>query len=161
VTVPSLRIQQEAFDAGAELNRFTAAAIGAGAVVTFTGIVRSDAADPLLALTIEHYPELAQKQIADVIAAACARFELLDAAVIHRFGPMRVGEPIMQVLTLAAHRRAAFEGAEFLMDYLKTDAPFWKREERASGTHWVEAKAADDMARERWAGADAKPGEGR
>lgn len=146
----SVRIQTEAFDPGAETNAFLVAANGAGAAVTFTGLVRSLPGDPVAALTLESYPELAVIQIEAMIAEATARFGLLGATVIHRHGRLLPGEPIVQVMTLAPHRQAAFEGAEFLMDFLKTDAPFWKKEATPAGERWVEAKTEDDAARERW-----------
>jgi len=146
----TIRIDPAPFDPGAETNAFIAAANGAGAAVTFTGLVRSDPADPLTALTLECYPELAINQVAAMIADARVRFGLLDATVIHRYGRLLPGEPIVQVMTLAPHRKAAFAAAEFLMDYLKTDAPFWKQEESAAGTRWVEPKPDDDASRESW-----------
>ncbi|OJX19888.1 MAG: molybdenum cofactor biosynthesis protein MoaE [Devosia sp. 67-54] len=142
-----LSIQSEPFDPGAELNAFIAATDGAGAAVTFTGIMRSTPDDPVSAMTIEHYPELARAEIERIMSRAMEQFSLLDVRVIHRFGRLLPGEPIMQVMTLAPHRRAAFEAAEYLMDYLKTDAPFWKLEERPSGASWVESKASDEGAR--------------
>jgi molybdopterin synthase catalytic subunit len=145
-----VRIQTAPFDPGAELNGFVAGSNGAGAAVSFVGLVRSTADDPLTALTLECYPELAESQIAEMIAAAGSRFGLLRAEVIHRYGRLIPGEPIVLVLTLAPHRRAAFEGAEFQMGYLKTDAPFWKKEASASGERWVDAKPEDDAARRRW-----------
>ncbi|ODT68156.1 MAG: molybdenum cofactor biosynthesis protein MoaE [Pelagibacterium sp. SCN 63-23] len=144
-------ISEAPFDPGALLADFQADHPEAGAAVTFTGMVRSTADRPITALILECYPELAQNEIADMRAAAITRFNLIDAAILHRYGRLTAGEPIMQVMTLAPHRRAAFEGAQFLMDYLKTGAPFWKQEETAAGTEWVEAKTADDAARERWA----------
>jgi molybdopterin synthase catalytic subunit len=146
----SVRIQTEPFDPGTEANAFLEATAGAGAAVTFTGLVRSKPDDPVSTLTLEAYPELAVAQIGKAIAEAVARFGLLRASVIHRHGAMAVGEPIVQVMTLAPHRQAAFDGASFLMDYLKTDAPFWKKEATADGERWVEARAEDDTARERW-----------
>jgi molybdopterin synthase catalytic subunit len=145
-----LIIQQEPFGPGALLDAFVKTTEGAGAVVTFTGVTRSLAADPVLAMTIECYPELAVPQIKIMMARAVERFDLLDVGVLHRHGRLLSGEPIMQVMTAAAHRRAAFEAAEFLMDYLKTAAPFWKREETTNGARWVEAQAADDDAAVRW-----------
>lgn len=145
-----VRIQTAAFDPGAETNAFLAEAGGAGAAVTFTGLVRSLPDDPVEALTLECYPELAVNQIEAIIAEAGTRFGLLGATVIHRYGTLPPGEPIVQVMTLASHREAAFKGAEFLMDYLKTDAPFWKKEATAGGERWVEAKQEDDAARSRW-----------
>jgi len=147
----TVRVELAPFDPGAETNAFLAAADGAGAAVTFTGLVRSQPGEPVSVLTLECYPELALNQIAGMIEQAIARFGLLDASVIHRYGRLAAGEPIVQVLTLASHRQAAFEGAEFLMDYLKTDAPFWKKETAPDGAeHWVEAKPADDTSRARW-----------
>jgi molybdopterin synthase catalytic subunit len=147
----AVRVEPATFDPGAESNAFLAAAGGAGAVVTFTGLVRSEAGAPVASLELECYPELALNQIAGIVAAAIARFGLLDATVIHRYGRLAAGEPIVQVMTLASHRQAAFAGAEFLMDYLKTDAPFWKKEISPHGAaRWVEAKAGDEAARARW-----------
>lgn len=146
----AVRLQTAPFDPGAETNTFLEANAGAGAAVTFTGLVRSEPGDPVSTLTLEVYPELAEAQIIRAIADAVVRFGLIKAAVIHRYGPLEPGEPIVQVMTLAPHRQAAFEGAEFLMDFLKTDAPFWKKEATPEGERWVEAKAEDDDARERW-----------
>jgi len=146
----TLRLQQAAFDPGAETNAFLAETAGAGAAVTFTGLVRSQPGDPVAALTLECYVELAEAEIGAIIADATTRFGLLRASVIHRYGTLQPGEPIVQVMTLASHRRAAFEGAEFLMDYLKTGAPFWKKESTAAGDRWVEARPEDDTARDRW-----------
>lgn len=146
----AVRLQTARFDPGAETNAFLEANAGAGAAVSFTGLVRSQPGDPVSALTLEVYPELAEAQIGKAIADAVTRFGLIKAAVIHRYGRLHPGEPIVQVMTLAPHRRAAFEGAEFLMDYLKTDAPFWKQEATPDGERWVEAKAEDDEARDRW-----------
>jgi len=145
-----IRITADPFDAGAEANRFQAAGSGAGAMVSFTGIVRSTPEHPIHALVLECYPALAENEIAAMRAAAIARFGLVDAGVIHRHGRLLPGETIMAVFTLAPHRRAAFEGAQFLMDYLKTGAPFWKQEETATGRHWVEPHPADAAARQRW-----------
>ena len=146
----SVRLQLDAFDPGTETNTFLGDNAGAGAAVTFTGLVRSRPEDPVSALTLECYVELAEKQIGAMIAEAVARFGLIRATVIHRYGRLAPGEPIVQVMTLAPHRQAAFEGAEFLMDFLKTDAPFWKKEAAGSGDRWVEARAEDDHARDRW-----------
>lgn len=145
-----LIIQAEPFDPGALLGAFAKTAAGAGAVVTFTGVTRSLAEDPVLAMTIECYPELAIPQIEAMMARAVERFELLDVSVLHRYGRFLPGEAIMQVMTAAPHRKAAFEAAEFLMDYLKTAAPFWKREETAEGARWVEARESDDEAAAQW-----------
>ena len=146
----TVRVQTASFDPGAELNAFLAAGAGAGAAATFTGVVRSRPDDPITTLTLECYPELAINQLTSIVGQATARFGLLAATVIHRYGTLVPGEPIVQVMTLSSHREAAFQGAEFLMDYLKTDAPFWKQETGPNGTHWVEAKAEDDHAKARW-----------
>jgi molybdopterin synthase catalytic subunit len=146
----SVRLQEAPFDPGAETNAFLEAAGGAGAAVTFTGLVRSRPDDPVSTLTLESYPELAATQIGKAIAEAVVRFGLLKASVIHRYGRLAVGEPIVQVMALAPHRQAAFDGASFLMDYLKTDAPFWKKEATPEGDRWVEARQADDEARAKW-----------
>jgi molybdopterin synthase catalytic subunit len=143
-------ISNSPFDPGALLTEFQANQPDAGAAVTFTGIVRSTPEHPINALLLECYPDLAHNEIATIRDGALARFGLIDAAILHRYGRLVPGEPIMQVMTLAHHRQAAFDGAQYLMDYLKTDAPFWKQEENASGTEWVEAKPADDAARDRW-----------
>lgn len=143
-------ISSDPFDPGSLLSAFQANHPQAGAAVTFTGLVRSTPDRPITALILECYPELAENEIAAIRATAISRFDLIDAAVLHRYGRLVPGEPIMQVMTLASHRQAAFDGAQYLMDYLKTEAPFWKQEEMATGTEWVEAKAADDSARERW-----------
>src|SRR5215217_1727308 len=145
-----VRVSTAPFDPGAETNAFLASGQGAGAAVTFTGVVRSSPHDPITALTLECYPDLAVNQLTSIIEQATARFGLLAATVIHRYGTLAPGEPIVQVMTLSPHRDAAFKGAAFLMDYLKTDAPFWKQETGPAGTRWVEAKAEDDTAKARW-----------
>jgi len=144
-----IRIQQEPFDAGAELNRFSAGAAGAGAVVSFTGVVR-DVGGSLNAMEIEHYPGMTQRAITEIAEQASARWDLLDLMVIHRFGKMRPDDRIMMVATASRHRVAAFEAAEFLMDYLKSRAPFWKKEVTDAGTAWVEATEEDEKALGRW-----------
>lgn len=144
-----LRVQAEAFDAGAELNAFSAAVPGAGAVVSFTGIVR-DVSGGLQAMEIEHYPGMTEAAIGAILEEARTRWALTDALVIHRFGRLEVGAPIMMVATAAPHRVAAFQAAEFLMDYLKSRAPFWKKEVGADGAEWVAAKDEDEDALRRW-----------
>jgi molybdopterin synthase catalytic subunit len=147
----AVRVQQAPFDPGAETNAFLAHEGGAGAAVTFTGLVRSDPRDPISTLTLDCYEELAIAQIETIVERALVRFDLIRATVIHRYGRLEPGEPIVQVMTLSPHRASAFEGAEYLMDYLKTDAPFWKKEETPAGNaRWVEAKVEDDSARDRW-----------
>lgn len=145
-----VRLQSEPFDPGLEANAFLDRSAGAGAAVTFTGLVRSTPDDPIRSLTLEHYPELARRQLERLASNAVTRFGLLDAEIIHRFGTLVPGEPIVQVMTLSLHRQAAFDAANFIMDTLKTDAPFWKKENRADGEAWVEAKAGDDAATARW-----------
>lgn len=145
-----VRVTTDAFDPGAETNAFLAAGRGAGAAVSFTGLVRSTPDAPITTLTLECYPDLAVNQLQTLLDDASARFDLLAATIIHRYGSLQPGEPIVQVMTLSAHRAAAFAGAQFLMDHLKTDAPFWKQETGPNGTHWVEAKADDDAATARW-----------
>ena len=142
-------VQAEAFDAGAELNRFAAKVAGAGAVVSFTGLVR-DNAGQLSAMEIEHYPGMTEKAIAEMIVQAAARWSLLDALVIHRYGQLRGGEPIMMVAVASKHRADAFQAAEFLMDYLKSRAPFWKKEISSDGATWVAARDEDETALDRW-----------
>lgn len=141
-------VQEAWFDAGAELNAFTAGVSGAGAIVSFTGIVRG--AGPLEAMEIEHYPGMTETAIGAMVAEAVARWALTDALVIHRYGRLGVGEAIMMVATASQHRVAAFEAAEFLMDYLKSRAPFWKKEIGADGATWVAAKDDDEQALGRW-----------
>lgn len=145
-----VRLQNEPFDPGTETNCFLAGREGVGALVSFVGTVRSTPNEPVQTLTLEHYPALAQKQIERFAQEAVDRFELIDIAVIHRFGTMQPGEGIVMVLALSGHRQAAFDGASFVMDWLKTDAPFWKREAGPDGTRWVAAKTEDDAARDRW-----------
>jgi molybdopterin synthase catalytic subunit len=150
-TPTSVRIQREPFDTAAETARLTRGRGDVGAVVTFAGICRGDeAGQPIAALTIEHYPGMAEAEIESHVAQARERWPLSGVSVIHRFGRIQPGEDIVLVVTASAHRDAAFAAAEFLMDYLKTRAPFWKQVERADGTTWVEAKSADDKAAQRW-----------
>jgi molybdopterin synthase catalytic subunit len=145
-----VRIQQEPFDPGALSNQFFNADGAFGASVTFTGWVRSTLDKPIEALILEHHPSMAQKQIERFAREALERFELNDIAVVHRFGELKVGEVIVQVMAAAPHRQAAFDGANYVMDWLKTDAPFWKKEVTSKGADWVSHRAADDLARERW-----------
>ena len=144
-----VRVQQGPFDAGAELNAFAAEVAGAGAVVSFTGIVR-DVAGGLQHMMIEHYPGMTETAIEGIVRQARARWDLADALVIHRFGQLEPGAPIMMVATASAHRADAFAAADFLMDYLKSRAPFWKKEVTAEGADWVAAKEADEDALRRW-----------
>jgi molybdopterin synthase catalytic subunit len=147
----TIRIQAQSFDAAAETAALTRGRADVGAVVAFTGLCR-DEGGKLTALELEHYPGMAEAEIARIVAQVEDRWPLLGLTVVHRFGLIRPGEEIVLVLTASSHRRAAFEAAEFLMDYLKTRAPFWKREHLKDGTvgGWVEAKDVDDRAAERW-----------
>lgn len=139
-------VQPQPFDAGALTRGFGA---GAGAVVTFTGLVRAD--DGLVALEIEHYPGMTERALAEHAQAAADRFGLTDVLVVHRHGRLEVGQPIMMVATAARHRRAAFDAADFLMDWLKSRAPFWKREIGPDGPRgWVAARPEDEAALGRW-----------
>lgn len=147
----TIRIQAETFDAAAETSALTGGRGDIGATVAFTGFCR-DEGGRLSALELEHYPGMAEAEIARIAGEAERRWPLMGLTVIHRFGLIRPGEPIVLVLAASAHRHAAFEAAAFMMDYLKTRAPFWKREHLADGTTgaWVEAKSTDDAAVERW-----------
>jgi molybdopterin synthase catalytic subunit len=145
-----VRLQAEPFDPGSETNAFLDGRADTGALVSFTGTVRSTPGHPVETLTLEHYPALAQAQIERFATDSMDRFGLADIGVIHRYGSMRRGEVIVMVMALAAHRQAAFDGANYVMDFLKTDAPFWKKETGPGGEEWVEAQDADDAAREKW-----------
>ena len=148
----TVRLQREDFDANAEVAALARGRSDVGAVVTFTGICRgTEAGEPIAALTLEHYPGMAEAEIARHVEAANARWHLLGVTVIHRYGRLEPGENIVLVVTAASHRHDAFAAAEFLMDYLKTRAPFWKSEERTGGARWVEAHQSDDAAADRWA----------
>jgi molybdopterin synthase catalytic subunit len=147
----TIRLQREDFDAGTEAAKIARGRTDIGAVVTFAGICRDhDSGHGVAALTLEHYPGMAEEEIARHVADAEKRWPLLGVTVIHRFGRMVPGDNIVLVVTASAHRAAAFAAAEFLMDYLKTRAPFWKQEERPQGATWVDAREADDAAAERW-----------
>jgi molybdopterin synthase catalytic subunit len=141
----TVRVQQEPFDLGAESVAFAARARGAGAVVTFIGIVRGDGG--LTRMVLEHYPGMTERAVTAIRDEAATRWNLTDAMVIHRHGPMAPGEHIMMVATAARHRGDAFAAAEFLMDYLKSRAPFWKKED---GAGWVAARDEDEAALDRW-----------
>ncbi len=142
----AIRVQQEDFDIGAEIAKHGAG--GTGAIATFTGMVRPD--DGLDALTLEHYPQMTEREIARIVDDAQARWPLLDVTIIHRIGRLTPGEKIVFVAVAASHRGAAFQACELLMDYLKTKAPFWKQEERGASSTWVEARHTDEQAAGRW-----------
>jgi molybdopterin synthase catalytic subunit len=143
---PHIRVQAEPFDVNDELEALGAA--GVGAIATFTGHVRDD--DGLTAMTLEHYPGMTEQEILKHAREAGTRWPLIGVTVIHRIGRLGAGDPIVFVAVASRHRAAAFEACQFLMDYLKTRAPFWKYEERADGGAWVEAKASDDAAADKW-----------
>jgi len=145
----SVRVQPEPFDMGAETNAFTASVPGAGAVVTFSGLVR-DEGGTLTEMEIEHYPGMTERALEKIRSEAMQRWSLTDAMIIHRHGPMKPGDQIMMVATAARHRVDAFAAAEFLMDYLKSRAPFWKKEFGAEGESWVASKDEDEAALDRW-----------
>jgi molybdopterin synthase catalytic subunit len=148
---PTIRVQREAFDLDQETRRLTDGRTDVGAVVTFTGWCR-DEGGRLAALQLEHYAGMAEAEIARIARQAAERWPLQGLTAIHRHGRITPGEPIVLVLTASQHRQAAFEAASFLMDYLKTRAPFWKKEHRTDGTagDWVAAKEDDDAAAEQW-----------
>ena len=143
-------VQEAPFDLGAESEAFAKAQANMGAVVTFTGIVRNNAEGTLKAMRIEHYPGMTEKALTKIAEDACGRWELGDVLVIHRYGDMAPGDLIMMVATASKHRVHAFEAAEFLMDFLKSRAPFWKKEITDESAEWVAAKDQDEDALKRW-----------
>jgi|TARA_B110000908_G_scaffold153432_1_gene189984 molybdopterin synthase catalytic subunit len=145
-----ISVQEQAFDLGAETSGFAAGHKDMGAIVTFTGIVRDLPDDPLIAMEIEHYPGMTEAALTEIAQTAVDRWSLGDALVIHRHGRLIPGEMIMMVATASRHRKDAFEAAEYLMDYLKSRAPFWKREITAQGEGWVASKSEDEDALKRW-----------
>ena len=150
-----IKVQQDNFDIGAELADLTAGNHGIGGVVSFVGLVRDligvDGRDTALrAMTLEHYPEMTEKKLADIEAEARSRWPLEASLIIHRYGRLEPGEQIVLVACAAAHRQAAFDACNFLMDWLKTDAPFWKLEETDAGESWVVSRESDDEAAARW-----------
>ncbi len=146
----AVRVQRDDFDVGAELAALTAGRTDIGAVVSFTGLVR-DTDGTLATMELEHYPGMTEKALAAIEAEAQDRWQLQACLIVHRVGPLAPGERIMMVATAAAHRHAAFAAAEFLMDYLKSRAPFWKKETGAAGSAWVDARESDEAALSRWA----------
>jgi molybdopterin synthase catalytic subunit len=152
MTVPvTIRIQEADFDIAREIAALTKGRTDIGAVVSFSGVCRDEGKDGIAALTLEHYPDMAEAEIGRHADEAMSRWPLNGLTVIHRVGRLTPGENIVLVLTASQHRQAAFEAAEFLMDYLKASAPFWKREESRSGPNWVEARQHDNEAAARWA----------
>ena len=151
--MPSVRIQEADFDPGRELEALTRGRVDVGAVASFTGLVR-DANDgtAVSAMRLEHYPGMTEKSIEAICTEALGRWKIYDTLVIHRIGALQPGDRIVFVGVSGPHRGDAFAACEFIMDYLKTRAPFWKKEETAQGTRWVEARASDDIAAGRWKG---------
>jgi molybdopterin synthase catalytic subunit len=145
-----IRVQREAFDVGAELAALTAGRTDIGALASFVGLVRDHADAAITAMTLEHYPGMTEKKLAEIEAAANARWPLQASLIVHRYGRMLPGEPIVLVATASPHRAAALEACAFLIDWLKTQAPFWKLEETAEASRWVEARSGDDQAAARW-----------
>ena len=150
-----IRIQTEDFDVGAEVKALQDGRTDIGAIVTFTGTVRDGGADnpadnPLSTITLEHYPGMTERELERIEADARKRWPLAASLIIHRYGELHPGDNIVLVVTASAHRQAAFEAASFLMDYLKTSAPFWKKETGPDGDRWVAAKSSDDDAFEKW-----------
>jgi molybdopterin synthase catalytic subunit len=149
--VPTVRVQNEDFDTGRELESLTNGRRDVGALASFVGLVR-DANDgaAVSGMTLEHYPGMTEKALEDICRQAHARWDLIDTLVIHRIGPLKPGERIVLVGVTSAHRGEAFAACEFIMDYLKTRAPFWKREDTPEGARWVQARQSDDNSAERW-----------
>jgi molybdopterin synthase catalytic subunit len=144
----TIRIQAEDFDVARELEALSRWRANVGAVASFIGLVRGD--DGLVAMTLEHYPGMTEREIARHVDEAAARWPLDGVTIVHRVGRLLPGARIVLVATSSSHRAAAFESCQFLMDYLKTRAPFWKQEERGGGKTWVEARSSDDRAADRW-----------
>jgi molybdopterin synthase catalytic subunit len=145
-----IRIQREAFDVGAELAALTAGRTDIGALASFVGLVRDHADAPITAMTLEHYPGMTERKLAEIEAQALARWPLQASLIVHRYGRMLPGEPIVLVATASPHRAAALEACAFLIDWLKTRAPFWKLEETPEARRWVAVRSADDEAAARW-----------
>lgn len=146
-------VQAEAFDLGAEVGMMSRGRTDIGAIASFVGLARgSNEGSGVSAMTLEHYPGMTEKALAKLVDEANARWALLDVTVIHRVGRLLPGEPIVLVAVASSHRGEAFAACEFIMDYLKTQAPFWKKEETAEGERWVEARTSDDAAAARWNG---------
>jgi molybdopterin synthase catalytic subunit len=147
----SVRVQIDDFDVGAELNAMRLSNPNIGAVVSFIGQVRDlNDGDNVATMSLEHYPGMTEKSLAGIIEQAQARWQVADALIVHRVGVLKPLDQIVLVLVASVHRKDAFLACEFMMDYLKTEAPFWKKEQTPSGERWVEAKASDDQAKSRW-----------
>ncbi|MBH63859.1 MAG: molybdopterin synthase catalytic subunit MoaE [Alphaproteobacteria bacterium] len=147
-----IRVQQEDFDVGAEISNLVGSDKSIGALVTFVGLVRDmNDGDTVADMTLEHYPGMTEKMLEQIRAEAMERWPLSASLVVHRYGRLSPGEKIVLVITASAHRQSAFEANEFLVDWLKTKAPFWKHEEMPKGARWVSARSSDDAAAARWA----------
>jgi len=145
-----IRVQAGDFDIGAEIERIRAGRTDIGAIVSFTGTVRETKSERVTAMTLEHYPGMTESELSRIEREARDHWPITDCTIIHRYGRLEPGDNIVLVVTASAHRQAAFEAAQFLMDYLKTSAPFWKNEETETGARWVEAREIDDDAARRW-----------
>jgi molybdopterin synthase catalytic subunit len=146
-----VRVQKEDFDVGAEIARLREGNPGVGAVASFVGIVRDlNEGDTVVTLTLEHYPGMTEKSLEEIVSQAQQRWDIYDALVVHRVGTLKPLDQIVLVVVTSAHRGESFKACEFLMDYLKTRAPFWKKEVTPEGTRWVDARASDDAAADRW-----------
>jgi len=147
-----IKVQKQDFDIGAEVKALTKGRTDIGAIVTFTGTVRDGGAEnPLVSMTLEHYPGMTEGELARIEGEAQERWPLQASLIIHRYGELKPGENIVLVVTASRHRQAAFDAASYLMDFLKTNAPFWKKETGADGENWVAAKSSDDDALDKWA----------
>jgi molybdopterin synthase catalytic subunit len=149
LTGMDIRVQEADFDVGAEIAALTGSRDDVGAIASFVGLVRGG---DIRAMTLEHYPTMTEKALGDIVAEARRRWELSGVRIIHRVGRLLPGERIVLVVVTSSHRHAAFAACEFIMDYLKTQAPFWKREETDAGSRWVDARESDDQAVQRWSG---------
>jgi molybdopterin synthase catalytic subunit len=148
--MPQVSVQSEDFDTDAIVRRLTEGRKDIGAIVTFTGLVREMPGQALQSMTLEHYPAMTAKAISEIVETAMQRWEIYDVCVVHRVGELKPADRIVLVAAVAAHRGEAFLACEYIMDYLKTRAPFWKKETTSDGEHWVDAKASDDEASRRW-----------
>ena len=146
--ITKIRVSHDDFDVSEEIAALEREGRTAGAVVTFTGVVRSD--DGVTAMHLEHYPEMTEKSLARIVEKARERWDIEDAVVIHRVGELKAGDRIVLTVVTSAHRREAFEASEFIMDWLKTEAPFWKKEVTPQGGRWVDARESDELAKNRW-----------
>ena len=158
--MPTIRVQVDDFDLGAEVNALRAGNAKIGAIASFVGLVRDiNEGAGVSTLTLEHYPAMTQKALVDIVDQACVRWDVINATVIHRVGEMMPTDQIVLVIVASGHRGDAFQACEFIMDFLKTQAPFWKKERTQEGERWVAARKSDDAASSRWQ-AEAKSGKG-